>query len=88
MKTFRALALSLCVLASTAFANTFGTDMTDMWWNPNESGWGVTATHQNEIVFLTFFVYGTDNRPTWYVGQAAYTGLNGQGAASFSGPIP
>ena len=87
MKTCRALLLSFFVLANSAFANSFQTDMTDLWWNANESGWGVTATHQGDVVFLTFFVYGTDSRPTFYTASASYTGSTGQGALSFSGPM-
>lgn len=82
-----ALLTGLCLSSVSATANTFGTDMTDLWWNPSESGWGVTATHQGEIVFLTFFVFGADNTAHWYAGQASYTGTNGQGAAIFSGPM-
>ncbi|MBL0122570.1 MAG: hypothetical protein IPP88_07495 [Betaproteobacteria bacterium] len=70
-----------------ASANTFTTDLTDMWWNANESGWGVTATHQREVVFLTFFVYSTDNRPTFYTATATYSGQTGAGALVFSGPM-
>ena len=93
MKTARALLLQTAIctallgITAPAMATTFGTDMSDLWWNPNESGWGVTATQQNEIVFLTFFVYGPDNRPTWYVGQASYLGNSSDGAATFSGPL-
>lgn len=87
MKTFRTFILSFFVLANSALANTFGTDMTDLWWNANESGWGVTATHQGEIVFLTFFIYGTDSKAQWYTGQAAYVNQNAQGALVFSGPM-
>ena len=55
--------------------------------NANESGWGVTASHQREVVFLTFFVYGTDNRPTFYTATATYTGQSGSGALNFSGQM-
>ena len=65
MKFVQTFLLSFFVLANMARANTFGSDMTDLWWNANESGWGVTATHQGDVVFLTFFVYGMDNRPTF-----------------------
>jgi hypothetical protein len=64
-----ALLTGLCLSSGNATANTFGTDMTDLWWNPSESGWGVTATHQGEIVFLTFFVFGADNTAHWYAGR-------------------
>jgi len=87
MKSLRMLLVGLLLLAGSARSNTFGTDLTDLWWNPNESGWGVTMTHQNEVVFLTFFVYGVDNKPTWFTAQASFSGINGQGAAVFSGPM-
>lgn len=87
MKKFAACLLSVWLFSPFASANTFTTDLTDLWWNANESGWGVTATHQREIVFLTFFVYGTDNRATFYTGQASYTGQSNSGALIFSGPM-
>ena len=87
MKTFRALLLSSFLIANSAFANTFTSDLTDLWWNANESGWGVTATHQGDVVFLTFFVYGTDNRATFYTASTTYTGSTGQGSLVFSGPM-
>ena len=87
MKKAAAIFLSLWLLSPLASANTFTTDLTDLWWNANESGWGVTATHQREVVFLTFFVYGTDNRPTFYTGQASYTSQASSGALIFSGPM-
>lgn len=66
MKIIKAIIAALLLLAGTAQANTFDTDMSDLWWNPNESGWGVTITHQNEILFLTFFVYGSVGKAAWY----------------------
>lgn len=87
MKTCRAFLFSFFVLANSAFANTGGSDLTDLWWNANESGWGVTATHQGDVLFLTFFVYDTSNRPTFYTGQATYVGLSSQGQGVFSGPM-
>lgn len=87
MKTFRALLLSFFAMAHFAFSNTASTDFTDLWWNANESGWGVTATNQGEVVFLTFFVYGTDNKPVWYTGQVSRAGTTSQGAFIFSGPM-
>ena len=87
MKKLAACLLSLCLCSPLAFANTFTTDLTDLWWNANESGWGVTATHQREIVFLTFFVYGVDSRATFYTGQASFVAQAGSGALIFSGPM-
>ena len=43
----------------------------DLWWNPQESGWGVNVVQQLETAFVTLFVYDADGRPTWYVAPAA-----------------
>jgi hypothetical protein len=39
---------------------------TDLWWNPEESGWGINVTHQGEILFATLFTYGGDGEPDWF----------------------
>ena len=41
-------------------------DYTDLWGNPNESGWGVTLTQQFGILFAAWFVYDTTGKPIWY----------------------
>ncbi len=88
MKTLRFLILMVTLtFASTGFANTFLSDMTDLWWNPAESGWGVTVTHQGDVAFMTFFIYGQDGKAAWYTGQATYTGKASSGAYVFTGPM-
>lgn len=88
MKLIRAIFLTLALGASPiSFANTLLTDLSDLWWNPNESGWGVTVTHQGEVAFLTLFIYGQDGKAAWYTGQTTYGGKNQQGAYLFSGPM-
>ncbi|HEX8009992.1 MAG TPA: hypothetical protein VF814_03510 [Casimicrobiaceae bacterium] len=52
------------------------TDYTDMWFVPAESGWGVSFTQNENVIFMTFFIYGPDNKPTWYV---AITALDANG---------
>lgn len=74
-------------LSAAAFANTFTSDLSDIWWNENESGWGVTVTHQREVLFLTFFVYGADGRASWYTGQATNVGQDSRGALIFKGDM-
>jgi hypothetical protein len=61
-----ALASIVLVFATAARANSFATDATDLWWNSGEGGWGVNVSHQDDTLFLTFFVYGPNNAPTWY----------------------
>jgi len=47
------------------------TDYSDMWFIPAESGWGVNLTQNENVIFMTFFIYGPDNQPKWYVAITA-----------------
>lgn len=59
-------------------------DYTDLWWNPAESGWGLNfVQHPSGQVFVTWFVYGADGAPIWYVVPGG-TWLD---AATFRGPV-
>jgi len=42
-------------------------DYTDLWWNPNESGWGVAMAEQSANIFLAWYVYDDGGNPVWYV---------------------
>ncbi len=42
-------------------------DYTDLWWNPNESGWGLVVAHEYGVMFLAWFVYDGGGKPMWYV---------------------
>lgn len=55
----------LCCVPRAAVA----ADYTDLWWVPAESGWGVNVVQSENFLFLTFFIYGADNKPTWYTAQ-------------------
>jgi hypothetical protein len=49
-------------------ANESISDPTDMWWNSAESGWGISLVrHASGVIFGAWFVYGSDNKPIWYV---------------------
>jgi len=41
------------------------TNYQDLWWNPDESGWGINITHQGPVVFATLFTYRADGQPLW-----------------------
>ncbi len=45
-------------------------DYTDLWWNPNESGWGVALTHQYGTIFATLYSYDAGGNPVWYVASS------------------
>lgn len=38
---------------------------TDLWWNPAESGWGLSILHQGDLLFLAWYTYATDQQPQW-----------------------
>jgi hypothetical protein len=46
------------------------TDYTGLWWNPQESGWGL-ALHQSPThgLFGAWFVYGAGGEPQWFTLQ-------------------
>src|SRR2546423_11925274 len=70
----------LCTVAAA-------TDLTDLWWNPGESGWGMNVAHQSNVLFLTFFLYGTDGKAGWFTATADYAGQNAGGALAFTGGL-
>lgn len=65
------------------FATGFGkplVDYTDLWWNKNESGWGVSLTQQFGIIFAAWYAYDDAGNPVWYVAThcpATETGCTG-----------
>jgi hypothetical protein len=74
----------LALFFSTApLATTVTTDYSDIWWNPDESGWGANLIQQGDTLFVTLFVYDGNRNPVWFV--APSTAFDG--AAQFSGPL-
>src|SRR5437773_1152921 len=56
-------------------------DYTDIWYNTSESGWGVNLIQAEDVIFVTFFIYGPNNQPTWYV-AIIYRDTNGNFAGN------
>ena len=69
----RLLALAAVAFCLPAPASTLTPHYTDLWYLPAESGWGVNIIQQYDTMFVTLFVYGSDNQPHWYVGPAVRT---------------
>jgi len=80
-------ALRLLLAAFLAFAafTASASDKTDLWYNPSESGWGMTLANQGDTIFVTLYVYGADNNPTWFVGTASLTSTDAQGVNRYDG---
>lgn len=61
------LLCATCGAVSIAFAQSpFGSDPSDLWWNPNESGWGMQIVQGGDAAFATLFVYDANGLPTFY----------------------
>ncbi len=53
---------------TTGSRKTF-TNYQDLWWNPKESGWGISLTHQADTIFAAWFTYRADGKGQWLVGS-------------------
>jgi V8-like Glu-specific endopeptidase len=42
-------------------------DYSDLWWNANESGWGLSITQHASNLFAAWYVYDAGGNPTWIV---------------------
>jgi len=38
-----------------------------VWWNAAESGWGVSVSHQGDVLFAVWYTYDRDGSPMWLV---------------------
>ena len=55
-----------------------GYDLSDMWWTPAESGWGVEFVQQRDMIFAALYVYRPDGTPAWYTASMPFQGLDRQ----------
>ena len=58
------------------------TNYTDLWWNAQESGWGINFTHQGDVVFATWFTYDGEGKPWWLIALLAKSA-----AGVYAGPV-
>ena len=90
------LAILFLFVLCNARASTNTSEITDMWWNPAESGWGVNIILQNSVAFATFFVYDANHNPVWYTAPLYKQGsafvwsgaLYATNGPWFGGPFP
>lgn len=59
----------------------------DLWWNPQESGWGANVVQQDDTVFVTLFVQAPDGAPVWYSGAARMVAIAPGNLPQFSGTL-
>jgi hypothetical protein len=85
MKKILALLAALCCGSALAASTT--TDLTDLWFNTNEEGWGANVIHQRDTLFITLFVYGENNAPTWYVASDVSLSSAANGVLTYTGAL-
>jgi hypothetical protein len=86
-KILQSVALATAILSTGAYATSFATDTSDLWYNPNESGWGVGVQQQNDMLFVVLYGYGAGSQATWYVAPGMqFAGVNGSGTV-YSGKV-
>lgn len=63
---------------STAF------NFQDIWWNPNESGWGLNIIHQDDVISVGLYTYEANGRDAWYL---MAPGIRQTGTSTYAGPL-
>lgn len=76
-----AFATALTLAFPAHAGNAILSDVSDMWWNSAESGWGMNATLQSNILFITIYVYSSDAKAHWFVASNMGTEVNPPPAA-------
>ena len=69
-RTVARFAAALVATASLASNATLRPDPSGLWYDANESGWGLTLDQQGNIVFAVLFVYDASGHPAWYVASS------------------
>ena len=93
-KLFGTMMAAVALAGTPAGATEFSIDNSDLWWSPNESGWGLQLVQRSEVIFATLFVYSTASTPVWYSatlepsGFSSWTGALMQCQGPFFGATP
>lgn len=66
------------------FDRSYAANVQDIWWNPNESGWGLNIIHQGDIIAVGLYNYDTSGRNVWYL---MAPGTRQAGTSTWSGPL-
>ena len=61
-------------------------NFSDLWWNPIEAGWGLTLSHQGDVIFLLWYTYGEGGRDQWVSGAMLLRQPDGSFAGALERP--
>jgi len=79
--------LTVAMLATGAVRAASTTNFSDNWYSENQSGWGMLVQQQTDVLFIGLFVYGADNKPTWFTATAFYQSNSVTGHVVFTGDL-
>jgi hypothetical protein len=82
MRTWLAAMAAAWFAAAAAASN-----VTDHWYMPAESGWGVSVTQQDDVAYIVMFVYGPNGEPAWLSAAANRYGYRNGGHPGFAGTL-
>jgi hypothetical protein len=81
-----AVALAASSLAAPVRATAFSTDQSDLWWDPNESGWGIQLVQRADNIAASMYVYDPAGNPTFYYSSMDWVS-NSNGVLVWSGDL-
>ena len=66
-------------------------DLTGLWFDPAESGWGLTLAQQGRTTFAVLFVYDSTGKPAWFAADnmqpSTFLGLQPAGTPTALGTL-
>ncbi|HEX9275128.1 MAG TPA: S8 family peptidase [Casimicrobiaceae bacterium] len=60
----------MCFYSTTTPNLVAATNYQDLWWMPQESGWGINFAQQGDTIFATWYTYDLDRTPLWLTALA------------------
>ena len=66
MRLFKQLSGWLLAMAMLLPLLAHAENYSDHWYNPSESGWGVTIADHDTQLFAVWYAYDTDGSPLWF----------------------
>jgi len=79
--------LTVAMLATGAVRAASTTNFSDNWYTEGQAGWGMFVQQQTDVLFIGLFVYGADNKPTWFTATAVYQSNSVAGHVVFTGDL-
>ena len=75
------------VCFSTLDSRAGASNVSDLWWNPAEPGWGLTLAQQGEVIFALWYTYGEAGRDQWLSASALMRQADGSYRGALQRPV-